>query len=54
MLELLKVLLLGITWAIGIASVLGMTVVPLLMFIDDRRKPKERPATTKGHRKRRR
>lgn len=51
MLELLKMLLEGVAWAIAIASFLGMTVVPLLMFIDDRRKPKECPATNRQYRK---
>lgn len=51
MLELLKMLLEGVAWAMAIASALGMTAVPLLMFIDNRRKPKQRPATTRGHRK---
>lgn len=50
MLELLKMLIEGIAWAIAIASFLGMTVVPLWMFIDARRKPKERPATTRQYR----
>lgn len=41
MIELLQALFTLAVWAVAVASVLGMTVVPLSLFVEDRIKRKK-------------